>query len=410
MLYQLHDLHLAAWTPARWLADGVQRAFTHPAMPISYTHFGRAVAAGCELLQRATHRYHRPDFGIDRVETDGKAVAVREVPVLQKDFCVLTRFEREGVKRQPKLLIVAPLSGHFPTLLRGTVAALLPDHDVYITDWMDAREVPLSHGPFDLDDYIDYMIEFIEALGPDVHVMAVCQPVVPVLAAISIMAAEGSRRQPRSMILMGGPIDPRCNPTEVNKLATSRPLEWFDRTVITRLPPYYPGAFRRVYPGFLQLSGFMSMNLDRHVGAHIKLFQHLVEGDGDSAEAHRRFYNEYQSVMDLPAEYYLQTIKTVFQDQALPKGEMTSRGRPVDPAAIRKTALMTIEGELDDISGRGQTAAAHDLCTGIPQRRRRHHLQPGVGHYGVFNGRRFREEIVPEIRAFVRRFDSALPF
>jgi len=402
MLYTLYDLQLSAWEPMRQFAKIGEALFSHPGLPFSYTHSGRAAAAMCEMVERGTRRYRKPEFGITSVTIDGEARPVHEEPVLEEPFCTLTRFRYEGAEKNPKLLIVAPLSGHYATLLRGTVKAMLPGHDVYITDWVDASRVSISHGPFDLDDYIDQIITHLEHLGPKTHVMAVCQPSVPVLAACAVMSADRHRCTPRSMTLMGGPIDSRSNPTKVNELATSRPIEWFERSVVSRVPLGYEGAGRRVYPGFLQLTGFMSMNLDRHVGAHMKLFEHLVVGDGDSAESHRRFYDEYLSVMDLPAEYYLQTVKTVFQDHALPNGTMTHRGRPVELGAIKKTALMTVEGELDDISGVGQTSAAHDLCTSIPAKRKRHWEQPDVGHYGIFNGRRWRETIMPKVADFIR--------
>lgn len=402
MLYQLHEWQCASLAPWRWLAEATQRVLTHPGVPLSYTHFGRSVSAGCEVLQQTTRRHGRPAFGLAATRIDEQVVAVHDRVVTSQSFCDLRRFEREGTHDDPKVLLVAPLSGHFPTLLRGTVAALLPDHDVYITDWADARDVPLSEGAFDLDDYIDTIIGFLRWLGPDTHIIAVCQPSVPVLAAVAIMAAADDPDQPRSMTLMGGPVDTRRNPTKVNKLATSRPIGWFEKSVIASVPFTYAGRMRRVYPGFLQLTGFMSMNLERHIGAHIRLFQNLVKGDGDSANAHRRFYDEYLSVMDLPAEFYLQTIATVFQTHALPSGTMVSRDRPIELAAIRRTALMTVEGELDDISGIGQTAAAHDLCVNIPAAKRRHRLQPETGHYGIFNGHRWRTTIAPEIGDFIR--------
>ena len=302
---------------------------------------------------------------------------------------------------QPKLLIVAPMSGHYATLLRGTVEAFLPNHDVYITDWIDARMVPLAQGRFDLDDYIDYIIGMLQFLGDDCHVIAVCQPSVPLLAATALMEADNDPCAPRSIVLMGGPIDTRSNPTAVNKLAQERGVDWFRRNVITKVPFPHPGVMRDVYPGFLQLNGFVSMNLNRHVDAHNDLFFHLVKGDGDSAQKHREFYDEYLAVMDLTAEYYLQTVDTVFVRHALPKGEMTHRGRPVDPSQIRNAALLTIEGEHDDISGVGQTEAAHRLCPNIPPDRKVHYLQLGVGHYGVFNGSRFRSEVAPRIADFV---------
>jgi poly(3-hydroxybutyrate) depolymerase len=363
------------------------------------------VVASCELFERATRRYGRPEWRVDSIVTGGASVPVRRSVLWQKPFCRLLHFEKMLVspseRSQAKLLIVAPMSGHYATLLRGTVQALLPDHDVYITEWVDARVVPVASGRFDLDDYIDYVITVIETLGEGVHVMAVCQPAVPVLAAAAIMEDRGNKLLPRSMILMGGPIDTRVNPTEVNKLAVSRGIAWFERNVITTVPLPYPGMMRSVYRGFFQLYGFMTMNLDRHMREHRNLFDHLVRGDGESAQKHRDFYDEYLAVMDLTAEFYLQTCKTVFIEHELPKGQMTSRGRPVDPSAIRKIALMTIEGEHDDISGLGQTEAAHRLCKNIPDNRKRHWLQPGVGHYGVFNGSRFRDEIVPRVSAFI---------
>jgi poly(3-hydroxybutyrate) depolymerase len=310
---------------------------------------------------------------------------------------------------QPKVLLVAPMSGHFATLLRGTVEAFLPNHEVYITDWTDARMVPVSAGAFDLDTYIDYVIAMLHALGGDVHVVGVCQPSVPVLAAVSLMEADKDPNVPNSMMLMGGPIDTRRNPTGVNKLAQERGLAWFRNNVITRVPFPNPGFMRDVYPGFLQLHGFVSMNLDRHLDAHYNLFQHLVKGDGDSAQKHREFYDEYLAVMDLTAEFYLQTVDTVFIKHALPKGEMTHRGRAIDPSQITRVALMTIEGENDDISGLGQTEAAHDLCVNIPAEKKVRYMQPNVGHYGVFNGSRFRAEIAPRMSDFMLSNGRAKP-
>jgi poly(3-hydroxybutyrate) depolymerase len=405
MLYHLYDLHLSAWEPMRAFAKAGEALFSHPALPFSYTRTGRAAAAICELVERTTRRYTKPAFGLETTVVDGQEVAITEEITFAKPFGQLLHFRKDAKVRQPRVLLVAPLSGHFATLLRGTVAALLPAHDVYITDWRDASQVPADEGTFDLDDYIDYLIEMLDHLGKGTHIIAVCQPSVPVLAAVAIMAAEGHRAKPRTMTLMGGPIDTRVNPTVVNDLATSRPLEWFEHSVIARVPLGYPGAGRLVYPGFMQLTGFMSMNLDRHIGAHFKLFEHLVVGDGESADGHRRFYDEYMSVMDLPAEFYLQTVETVFQKHALPEGRMVSRNRKVDPGAIRKTALMTVEGELDDISGVGQTKAAHALCSSLPEKLRRHWEQPGVGHYGIFNGRKWREEIMPRVAEFIRKFD-----
>ena len=317
-------------------------------------------------------------------------------------FCDLIHFRKEkSVGKAAKVLMIAPLSGHYATLLRGTVRAMLPEHDVYMTDWHDARDIPLSDGAFTLDDHIDTLIDFIRFLGPDVHVIAVCQPTASLLAAVSLMAAQNDPDQPRSMVLMGGPIDTRINPTEVNDHAEGKPLAWFEHAVISRVPFPLPGAMRKVYPGFVQLSGFMTMNLDRHIESHVGLYNHLVEGDGDSADQHRDFYDEYLAVMDLPAEFYLQTIETIFKEHSLPKGEMTHRGVAVEPAKIKKTALMTVEGENDDICGVGQTSAAHGLCTGLADDRKTLYVQKGVGHYGVFNGRRWKAEIQPRIAAFI---------
>ena len=402
MLYQLHEMQHLALAPARVAAEATLQLFRHPMIPASYTPYGRAVAAACEVFERVTRRRTKPAFGLDMTTCEGWDVEVTEEVVLDYPFCDLVHFKRNVDRTDPRILLVAPLSGHYATLLRDTVRALLPDHDVYITDWNDAREIPLRLGGFDLDDYIDYVMNFLRFLGPNTHVMAVCQPSVPVLAAAALMAAADEPAQPRTMTLMGGPIDTRRAPTKVNEMAKTRSLAWFEGTVVDTVPGNYPGVMRRVYPGFIQLNGFMSMNLDRHVGAHMQMFEHLVRGDGESAAAHRRFYDEYLSVMDLPAEYYLQTVQKVFQEHALPQGKLTWRGEPVDPGAIRKTGLMTVEGELDDISGVGQTHAAHDLCAAIPNESRRHLLQKGVGHYGIFNGRRWRNEILPQVREFIR--------
>ncbi|WP_274423520.1 polyhydroxyalkanoate depolymerase [Chelativorans sp. YIM 93263] len=406
MYYQFFEWQHAALQPARAYADAVRQFYASPDNPAADTAWGRTIAATAEFFERTTRRYDKPTFGITRTEVNGKSVAVRENVVWEKPFCRLLHFEKEslaGTGREPKLLIVAPLSGHYATLLRGTVEAMLPYGDVYITDWADARMVPLAQGRFDLDDHIDYVVEMLGALGPGAHVMAVCQPSVPVLAAAALMEARGDKNRPASMILMGGPVDTRRNPTAVNRLAEERGIDWFRDNVIMSVPWPNPGSMRAVYPGFLQLSGFMAMNLDRHVTAHRDFFLHLVRDDGDSAEKHREFYDEYLAVMDLTAEFYLQTVETVFIRHALPKGEMIHRGEPVDPAAVRSVALLTIEGENDDVSGVGQTRAAHDLCVNLPDDLREHHLQPAVGHYGVFNGSRFRAEIAPRIASFIAR-------
>jgi poly(3-hydroxybutyrate) depolymerase len=403
--YQIYEFNHAALAPWRAVADATKIAFQNPLNPFSETTFGRSVAAAAELFERTTRRYGKPDFGLHETIVDGRTVPVAERIVWQKPFCSLLHFQRALPKSRaadPKVLIVAPLSGHYATLLRGTVEAMLPAHEVFITDWQDARMVPLAEGRFDLDDYIDYVIEMLRHLGPGVHVMAVCQPSVPVLAAVSLMSEDRDPDLPVTMTLMGGPIDTRLAPTAVNRVAKARGTDWFRRNTIMKVPFPHPGFLRDVYPGFLQLSGFMSMNFDRHVSAHQEFFGHLIEGDGDSAEKHRDFYDEYLAVMDLTAEFYLQTVDTVFVRHALPNGQMTHRGRPIRPETIRRTALLTIEGERDDISGVGQTKAAHALCTNLAYDKKQHYLALGVGHYGVFNGSRFRNEIQPRIVDFIR--------
>lgn len=413
MYYHLFELNHAAVSPLRAAADAMRLYLRNPLNPFSHTPAGKNVAAACEVFERVTRRYGKPEWGIASTLVGGTRVAVEPRTIWSRPFCNLVHFERQqsggGRRRDPRILIVAPMSGHYATLLRGTVEALLPRHEVYITDWVDARMVPIAEGRFDLDDYIDYLISMLHFLGPDVHILGVCQPAVPVFAAVALMEEANDPFAPRSMTLMGGPIDTRISPTEVNNLAGERGLEWFRRNVITAVPWPHPGFMRLVYPGFLQLSGFMSMNLDRHVVAHREFYQHLIRGDGDSATKHREFYDEYLSVMDLTAEFYLQTVDTVFIRHALPKGEMTHRGRRVNPAAIRRTAMLTVEGEKDDISGLGQTEAAHRLTVNLAADRRHHYMQPGVGHYGVFNGSRFRSEIAPRISDFVTTFDREPP-
>ncbi|MEF0940559.1 polyhydroxyalkanoate depolymerase [Rhizobium sp. BR 362] len=404
MFYQLYELNHAALAPFRAAADMMRLAYANPLNPLSHTMLGRTVTASLEVFERTTRRYGKPEFGLHQTTIGGKSVSVHEKIVWNKPFCNLIHFERSlpaGHGSDPRILIVAPMSGHYATLLRGTVEALLPSADIYITDWIDARMVPMTEGTFDLEDYIDYVIDMLHQLGPDTHVIAICQPSVPVLAAAAVMEAAGDPLSPSSMTLMGGPIDTRINPTAVNQLAKHRPLEWFADNVIMNVPWPQPGFLRPVYPGFLQLSGFMSMNLDRHMIAHKDFFMHLVKNDGEP-EKHRDFYDEYLAVMDLTAEFYLQTVDQVFIKHALPKGELTHRGQHVDPTAIRNVALLTVEGENDDISGVGQTKAAQTICTNIPEDMRMHYLQPDVGHYGVFNGSRFRREIAPRIVAFTR--------
>jgi poly(3-hydroxybutyrate) depolymerase len=408
-IYWVYEMSHAALNPSRAVADAARLYFKNPINPLSYTTFGKSMAAACELFERSTRRYGKPEWAIDSTLVGGARTPVSIKSIWERPFCRLLHFERsfEHAPRrpQPKLLIVAPMSGHYATLLRGTVEAFLPNHDVYLTEWVDARMVPLTEGGFDLDDYIDYLISILHFLGGDTHIVAVCQPSVPVLAAVARMEAEDDPYVPTSMILMGGPIDTRRNPTAVNKLAAERGIHWFRRNVITKVPFPHPGFMRDVYPGFLQLHGFVSMNLDRHIEAHKELFLHLVRGDGDSAQKHREFYDEYLAVMDLAAEFYLQTVEVVFIRHDLPQGRMTHRGAPVDPSKIHRVALMTVEGENDDISGVGQTQAAQDLCSNIPPTHKSHYLQLGVGHYGVFNGSRFRAEIAPRIADFVLSHD-----
>jgi len=390
----LAQMHAVARVHHDWL--------TNPFSPLAYLPASRRIAAGYDLFLRFTHRYEKPEFELVSTSIDGRDVAVTEHVVVERPFCRLLHFERAVERDDPKLLLVAPLSGHFATLLRDTVRALLPAHDIYLTDWVDAKMVPIAEGPFHLDNYVDYIRDFLHLLGPDAHVISVCQPTVPVLGAVSLMASAGEPT-PRTMIMMGGPIDPRRSPTAVNNLATQKPYSWFERNLIQHVPLKYPGFMRRVYPGFLQHLGFVAMNPSRHADAHWEYYHHLVQGDGESAQAHRKFYDEYNAVLDMPAEYYLDTIKTVFQQNALPLGIWRVRGELVTPSAITKTALFTIEGELDDISGNGQTESAHGLCTGIAAKHREHFLVPNVGHYGIFSGRRWREKIAPRIRDFIRR-------
>ena len=405
MLYHLHEMSHAAMTPLRMAAGTMGQVYRSPLFPGSGTGIGRALAAGCEVVERVTQRYDKPKFGFDEVDIGRERVPVREEVVFSLPFCDVLHFRRLTDRQDPRVLVVAPMSGHHATLLRGTVAAMLPDHDVYVTDWANARDVPLSRGGFDLEDFVDYLLTFFEELGPDLHVVAVCQPSVPALAACSVASTDTVFTRPLSMTLIGGPVDTRVAPTPVNMAIHDKPLSWFDHAVISRVPANRPGAWRRVYPGFLSLTGFMTMNLERHVGAHMDLFQHLVEGDGDGAAQHRAFYDEYMSVMDLPAEYYLQTLDQVFMKHARPEGLITWQGETVEPKAVEKTALMTVEGARDDITPPGQTQAAHRLCLNIPGTMRAHHLQDDVGHFGAFNGRRWREETYPRVRDFIRAHD-----
>ena len=402
--YQLYEMNHAVMGPVRAAADMTRLYFQNPLNPLTHTTLGKSVAAGCEVLERMTRRYGKPEFGLKETTVGGVHVPVHENVVWKRPFCDLVHFERAGANRprDPKILVVAPMSGHYATLLRGTVETLLPSAEVYITDWIDARMVPVQDGGFDLDDYIDYIISMLHFLGPDTHVLGVCQPSVPVLAAVAVMEGRDDPYVPATMTLMGGPIDTRVAPTAVNDLAMAKGIDWFRSNVIMTVPFPHPGFMRRVYPGFLQLTGFMSMNLDRHMTAHRDFFQHLVDGDGDSAEKHRDFYDEYLAVMDLTEEFYLETVETVFIEHALPMGTMMHGSTRVDCSKIRRTALLTVEGEKDDITGRGQTKAAHALCTNLPDDMKAHYEQPRVGHYGVFNGSRWRAEIAPRVLDFIR--------
>lgn len=417
MLYQLYETQRALLSPFSEFASASSKLYSHPLSPFAHAPGAHRMAASFDLVHRLTKEYEKPAFNITSVKAGGADVVIQEQVAIDKPFCRLVRFKRFtddaqalGVMRQqPSVLIVAPLSGHHATLLRDTVRTMLQDHKVYITDWVDARMVPAEVGPFHLDDYINYVQEFIRHIGPNVHVMSVCQPTVPVLAAVSLMASRGEPT-PLTMVMMGGPIDARKSPTAVNNLAMNKSFEWFENNVIYRVPPNYPGAGRLVYPGFLQHTGFVAMNPDRHLTSHYDYFRDLIRGDDDSAEAHRQFYDEYNAVLDMPAEYYLDTIKTVFQDFALVNGTWQVRnpeGQPelVRPQDITTTALLTVEGELDDISGAGQTEAAHELCTGIPDERSLHYTVQGAGHYGIFSGRRWREKAYPQIRDFIRTHD-----
>ena len=414
MLYQLYEAQRALMAPFSEFASASAKLYDHPLSPFAQMPMAERFSAGFDLMHRLAKEYEKPSFDIISAQVAGVEVAVQERVAIDKPFCRLLRFKRFTddnealalMKGQPTVLVVAPLSGHHSTLLRDTVKSLLQDHKVYITDWKDARMVPLTEGAFHLDDYVEYVQEFIRAIGSNVHVISVCQPTVPVLAAVSLMASRGETT-PLTMTMMGGPIDARKCPTAVNNLAVNKSHSWFENNVIYRVPMNFPGAGRAVYPGFLQHAGFVTMNPSRHVSSHYDYFQDLIKGDDDSADSHRQFYDEYNAVLDMPAEYYLDTIKTVFQDFALVNGTWVVRGEPVRPQDISGTALLTIEGELDDISGAGQTRAAHDLCEGISKDRQFHYDVEGAGHYGIFSGRRWREKVYPEVRSFIQRYDTA---
>ncbi|MGQ0590983.1 MAG: polyhydroxyalkanoate depolymerase [Sphingosinicella sp.] len=408
MLYDAYEVQRSLLAGASTLANMGAGWMQNPVNPLAYSHMGPIVASALDVFAHASAPRGKPDFGLTETIVDGEKVAVHEEIVLRRPFGQLKRFRRiraggQEVAGQPKLLMVAPMSGHYATLLRGTVERMLPGHDVYITDWRDAKLVPLDEGGFDLDDYIDYLIEFLAAIGPGAHMLAVCQPSVPAFAAACLMSADKQPCRPKTLSMMGGPIDTRMAPTEVNTVATERPFSWFEQNVIATVPYLYPGAGRKVYPGFLQLAGFMAMNFGNHMVSHWEMFRHLVEGDGESAEASKDFYDEYRAVCDMTAEFYLQTVDVVFQRHALPKGEMTHRGRKVDPAAIADIALLAIEGERDDISGVGQTKAALTIATGLPTSRKKYHLAKGVGHYGIFHGSKWREGIAPVLEDWIAR-------
>ncbi|UUY01350.1 polyhydroxyalkanoate depolymerase [Sphingomonas sp. J315] len=407
MLYNAYELQRSMLAGASALANFSAGLLNNPANPFAYFGGGPILASALEVFAHASAPRGKPEFGLDYTEIDGKQIAVREEIVLRKPFGQLKRFVREGVEGGPKLLIVAPMSGHFATLLRGTVQRMLPVADVYITDWRDARQVPLSDGRFDLDDYVDYLVEFLATIGAEgdarPHVLAVCQPSVPAYAAVALMNADKHPNTPRTLTMMGGPIDTREAPTAVNTLATERPHSWFKQNVIATVPGTYPGAGRTVYPGFLQLAGFMTMNLGNHMISHWEMFKHLVKGDGESADPTMRFYDEYRAVCDMTSEFYLQTIDVVFQSHALPKGEMMHRGRRVDPGAITDTALLAIEGEKDDISGLGQTRAALTIATKLPAKMKKYHMAEDVGHYGIFNGSKWRTRIAPVLEEWMAK-------
>ena len=419
MLYQWREVQRAFLQPLSDWAMSAWQMYANPYSPLAYVPGAPRISAGLELLYRLGRHYEKPAFGIESISMDGVDVPIAEQTIVDKPFCKLLHFERllppqlAHRSKDPKVLVFAPLSGHHATLLRDTVRTLLRDHEVTITDWIDARMVPLSRGNFHLDDYVEYCIEFLRLLGPEVHAVSVCQPTVPVMAAVSLMCAMDDPGRPLTMTLMGGPIDTRHSPTLVNQYAADRPFAWFEDNLIYRVPGKYPGAGRRVYPGFLQHAGFIAMNPDRHATSHWDFYQSLIRGDLDDAEQHRRFYDEYNAVLDMPAEYYLDTIHTVFQEHRLPEGtwDVRIQGRTlrVDPVAIRDVALLTIEGELDDISGPGQTEAAHRLTPAIPGGSKQHYLAQGAGHYGIFSGRRWREQIYPEVRAFIARHQERIP-
>jgi poly(3-hydroxybutyrate) depolymerase len=403
MVYAFRESLYEVWEPLR-RATAALVATQDAMLNGSGGEFARASRAGAEIFDRMTRRWEKPEFGLHDTIIDGEPVPVAVETVTERPFASLLHFQREAARSDPRVLLLPPMSGHFATLTRGTIEALLPHHDVFVADWADARDVPVARGRFDLDDYIDYVVDLLGVIGPGAHVLGVCQAAVPALAAVGLMNADDSPFTPATLTIMAGPVDPRRSPTDVNRFATSHTIEWFEQTMLDQVPSPHGGAGRAVYPGFVQLGAFMSMNLDRHVSSYLQFVADLVAGDEPSADAHRVFYDEYLAVMDLTAEFYLQTVRSVFQDFDMARGEMVSRERPIELAAISRTALMTVEGGRDDITGRGQTEAAHELCRSLPADMRRHHLQPDVGHFGVFSGRRWRNEIMPEVANFIRGF------
>ena len=404
MLYKLNAQYMKMVRPWHEMANINRQLLSSPYNPFADHPYFRTASASLELFERLTADYEEPEWELDSTTINNKKVNIKQQVVYQKPYCNLLHFKREKIKAgQPKVLLIAPLSGHFATLVRATAKEFLPDHETYITDWRNARDVPLTEGSFSFDDYVTYLMEFITFLGPDTHIIAVCQPCVPAMVALSVMHQENDRNLPKSLTLMGGPIDVRINPTEVNDYASGKDLEWFDKNVICTVPSGFAGKGQTVYPGFIQLSGFLSMNMDSHVNKHFKFFGDLIKGDGDSAENHRQFYNEYLAVMDMPADYYLDTIHKVFLEHDLPNGTMEYQGKLIDLDIITKTAILTIEGENDDITGRGQTSAALGLCANLPKAKKKHYEQAGVGHYGIFNGRKYRDNIAPLIKKFMQQ-------
>jgi poly(3-hydroxybutyrate) depolymerase len=406
MLYQAYQAHCDIMGPVRGLAASAAgrlggRLFAGTAG----TPGVRNLTAAYELISRAGLTHERPPFGIDRVMVGNREVAVTEEPAQVTPFATLLHFKKDIEQAQPRVLVIAPLSGHFATLLRSTVSTMLPEHDVYITDWHNVRDVPVEDGAFGFDDYVAHLIEFLEVLGPGTHIIAVCQPCVAALIAAAVMAQNGNPAQPRSMTLMAGPIDTRVHPTKVNVLAQSKPIAWFEKNLIATVPRRYPGGGRQVYPGFVQLAAFMSMNIDRHVKAHQDLYDHIVKGEIEKAKAKKDFYDEYFAVLDLSREFYIETVRVVFQEHTLPRGELLYRGQKVEPAAIKRTMLLTVEGERDDICAVGQTVAAHDLCSGLRPYLKRHHMQVGVGHYGVFSGKKWEGQIYPLVKNVILASD-----